>query len=903
MALFLIDGHAIAYRSYYAFIRNPLTNSRGENTSAVYGFLKTVLQLLERYNPEMLACVFDSEEETGRHIEYSEYKAHREEMPDDLSPQFPMITEMLEAMGIPVVIRPGYEADDIIATLARKAEKKDIDVRVVSGDKDLFQLLSDRIRIIRPGKGANLSDVSGPEMVMDRYGLRPDQVVDLLSLMGDSVDNIPGVKGIGEKTALKLLQEFGSLDELLDRCDEIEPAHIRKKVEAGRDDAMMSRELVTLIEVPLRIGLENLKVGDRDDSALLDLLLDLEFNQIIKELDLGRHSSNGSVDYSIVDAEGLRSLADDLTTVGSFALDTETTSLDPHEAELVGISFCCREGEAYYVPVESRSAVEESGLFGVESDISAISIDRVREHLGPVLENEEVEKTGHNIKYDLIVLEAHGLPVENVAWDTMIASYCIDPTRRSHSLDSLAIDHFRHRMIPYGELFEKGDRVKDIRTVSVERLAEYSCEDADYTWRLREMFEPQLEDSEAGELFNHIEMPLSFVLKRMEQEGMGVDSDKLRALSSTVAAALDRLTEQIYELAGETFNINSGKQLQHILFEKLGLPPVRKTKTGLSTDVRVLTELAVENPIAGLILEYRQLAKLAGTYIDSLPKLVKQRTGRIHTSFNQTVTATGRLSSSDPNLQNIPIRTELGRRIREAFVPREGCVLVDADYSQIELRIMAHLSNDPQLVEAFREGADIHTRTAARIFGVEEGEVSHEMRSRAKTINFGVMYGQGPRALSQQLRIPFDEAKNFIEEYFDKYPGIKGFIEGAKESARERGYAQTLFGRRRLLPEIDSGEGRLRSFAERIAVNMPIQGTAADIIKIAMIEIDRTLTDKDLGARMILQVHDELVFDVPGEEQERVAGIVREKMEAAADLSVPLVVEIGAGGDWLEAHR
>jgi len=762
MALFLIDGHAIAYRSYFAFIHNPLTNARGENTSAVYGFLRTVLQLIDHYDPDMLACVFDSEEETGRHRDYPDYKANREEMPDDLSPQFPVIVEMLEAMGIPVVVKPGYEADDIIATLAREAEASGMDVRIITGDKDLFQLLSDRVRIIRPGKGTNLKDVAGPEMVEERYGLRPDQVVDLLALMGDSADNIPGVRGIGEKTALKLLRDFDSLDALLERSGEIEPAHVRRKIEEGREDALMSKELVTLIEVPLDITFDQLENGERDEAALLDLLLDLEFNQVIKELDLGRSASSSSAEYSTVDEAGLQRLASILIEAGCFALDTETTSLDPLEAELVGISFCCEEGRACYVPVESRTEIKGTGLFDHDGASSGIPLEKVREVLGPVLESDLTEKTGHNIKYDLMVLESHGLPVGNVKWDTMIASYCIDPSRRSHSLDNLAMDHFRHRMIPYKELFEKGDRKKDIRMVPPEKLSEYASEDADYTLRLRNLFEPELDGTSAGRLFTDIEMPLSFVLKRMEREGMGVDAQRLKALSGKISTEIDRLTAEIYALAGETFNINSGKQLQQILFEKLGLSTARKTKTGWSTDVRVLTELAVENPIAGLILEYRQLSKLSGTYIDALPKLLNGKTGRIHTSFNQTVTATGRLSSSDPNLQNIPIRTEMGRRIREAFVPRRGNILVDADYSQIELRIMAHLSGDPELVAAFREEADIHTRTAARIFGVDEKDVTHDMRSRAKTINFGVMYGQGPRALSQQLRIPFDEARSFI---------------------------------------------------------------------------------------------------------------------------------------------
>ena len=553
MALFLIDGHAIAYRSYFAFIHNPLTNARGENTSAVYGFLRTVLQLLQHYGPETLACVFDSEEETGRHRDYSDYKAHREEMPDDLSPQFPVIFEMLEAMGIPVIAKPGYEADDIIATLARQAEDDGMDVRIVSGDKDFFQILSDRVRIIRPGKGTNLRDVAGPEMVEERYGLRPEQIVDLLALMGDSVDNIPGVKGIGEKTALRLLHDFDSLDAMLERSDEIDPAHVRRKIEEGREDALMSKELVTLIEVPLDITFDRLEMGERDDAALLDLLLDLEFNQVINELDLGRSVSNSSVEYDLIGEEGLQNLASILVEAGSFALDTETTSLDPLEAELVGISFCCEEGRAFFVPVEARGERKNAGLFDQDGASSGITLEKVREVLGPVLESDAAEKTGHNIKYDLMVLESHGLPVGNVTWDTMIASYCIDPSRRSHSLDNLAMDHFRHRMIPYQELFEKGDRKKDIRSVPTGKLSEYACEDADYTLRLRKLFERDLDATDAGKLFTDIEMPLSFVLKRMEREGMGVNTRKLKSLSGKVSSELDRLTGEIYTLAGETF--------------------------------------------------------------------------------------------------------------------------------------------------------------------------------------------------------------------------------------------------------------------------------------------------------------------------------------------------------------
>jgi len=897
--LFLIDGHAIAYRAYYAFIRNPLIDSKGRNTSAVYGFLRVVLQLLQRYEPSSMVCVFDSEEETERHREYEEYKAQRPQMPDEMAGQFPVIFELLEALGIPVVVMPGYEADDIIGTLARRAEASGDEVRIVSGDKDLFQLLSERVRVIRPSSGSGIDDDEGPELVRRKYQLEPGQIADLLSLMGDSVDNVPGVKGIGEKTALKLMHDFGSLDAVLERTDEITPEHVRRKIVEGRESALRSRELVTLRDVPVDVSPGDLEIGPRDDDRLLDLLLDLEFTQIVKELGIGAGRSDGKTRYRLVDGSGLEGLAGELAAAGSFVFDVETTSLDPLAARLVGISFAVEEGSAWYVPVDAGEDGE--GLF-TASERAQVDLETVRAILGPVFSDDKVEKTGHNVKYDLLVLESHGFAVRGVRWDTMIASYCLDPSRRSHSLDNLALDLFRHRMIPYQELFEKGDRVRDIRRVPLDRLSEYSCEDADYTLRLRHLFEPRLAQSGADGLFREIEMPLCFVLKRMEQAGMRVDTKRLEELGRFIDGETEQLTGRIYEIAGETFNINSGKQLQEVLFDRLGLPAGRKTKTGRSTDSQVLGELAVEHPIAGLILEYRQLAKLSGTYVEALPRLVNPRTGRIHTSFNQTVTATGRLSSSEPNLQNIPIRTELGRSIRRAFVPARGNVIVDADYSQIELRIMAHLSKDEGLCGAFREGADIHTRTASRIYGVPEDRVEQQMRASAKTINFGVLYGQGPRALSQQLRIPFDEAKRFIEEYFETHPGVRDWIERAKEEARENHYAQTLFGRRRPLPDIESDDGRLRSFAERIAVNMPIQGTAADLIKIAMIEIDRDLGSRGWGARMVLQVHDELVFDVPRTEHDGVIELVRERMEAAVHLDVPLKVDIGSGADWLEAH-
>jgi len=900
--LFIVDGHALAYRAYFAFIRTPLINSRGENTSAVFGFTRMLLLLLKKYEPRYLAVVFDSGEETERHREFPEYKAHRQEMPDDMVSQLPWIFEVTEALGIKVIMEPGIEADDLIASLARRANAAGLDATIVTGDKDFFQLLSDRIRIIRPDKGTALEEEIGPEYCMERFALAPEQVVDLLALMGDSSDNIPGVNGIGEKTALKLLHEFGSFDALFARIDEVKPEHIREKLRIGAESAMLSRELVRLRDVAVDFSLPALSVGKPDEEKITDLMLRLEFHQILKELSLAETVPTARKAYVLVGGDGLDALARSLSQTGEFVFDVETTSLDPMNAELVGISFCTDEGAASYVSVAGADG-GEGGLFQQVAEPRAVTLGRLREALGPVLADDGIAKIGHNIKYDLLVLEAHGFAVGGLAFDTMIASYCLDPERRSHSLDNLALEFARHRKIAYPELFPAGDRRKDIRAVPLEKLAGYSCEDADYTMRLKTIFERNLAELGFEKLFREIEMPLCIVLKRMEQEGVGIDAAKLASRSETVTSDLARLTEEIHTLAGENFNINSNRQLQRILFEKLGLETVRKTKTGFSTDEDVLTELARRHPIAVRILEYRQLFKMKSTYIDALPRLVNARTGRIHTSFNQTVTATGRLSSSEPNLQNIPVRTELGRAIRSAFVPRRGNVLMDADYSQIELRIMAHLSKDADFVETFRDGGDIHARTAARIYGVPERDVTPVMRANAKTINFGVIYGMGPRGLSSQLQIPLEEAKRFIEEYFEKYPGVKRYIEGAIAEARSRKCAETLLGRRRLLPEIDSEESRVKSFSERIAINMPIQGTAADMIKLAMIRIDGDISARGLGSRMTLQVHDELVFEVVPSERDEMETLVRERMETALTLEVPLRVDIGFGANWLEAHR
>jgi DNA polymerase-1 len=898
-SLFIVDGHALAYRAYFAFIRNPLVNSKGENTSAVFGFTRMMLLLLRKYRPRYLAVVFDSPEETSRHREFPDYKAHRPEMPDAMAVQIPVIMDVVRALNVKVIVEPGLEADDIIATLAKRGRERGRDVKIITADKDFFQLLSDHIHIIRPEKGTGLEDEIGPVYTEERFGLPPASTVDLLALMGDTSDNIPGVKGIGEKTAIKLLTEFGSLDAIYERLDEVMPEHVREKLKAGRESAYLSRQLVTLKEVPIALSLDDLTTGEPDAAKTNELFLRLEFHQMLREISLQETSEGAAARYGAVDETGLPSLASRLAEAQEIAIEVVSTGGDPMRAELVGIALAAAEGEASYASVAGGAAA--GGLLApVEG--RGIPIGAVREALGALFADRRVVKICHDMKSAAIVLEAHGLEIAGPAFDTMVASYCLDPERRSHSLEDLSLEFLRRRAKTYADLFAAGDRIRDIRSVPQESLARYACEGADDTLRLKAVFDKNLRGLGFTKLFEEVEMPLLFVLKRMEQEGVAIDRRKLEDLSATVTSALARLTERIHAAAGEEFNIKSSKQIQRILFEKLGLRTARRTKTGYSTDEDVLTELASKHTIAALILEHRQLSKMKGTYIDALPRLVNTRTGRIHTSFNQTVTATGRLSSSDPNLQNIPIRTGLGRDIRAAFIPREGNVLLDADYSQIELRIMAHLSKDRAYVETFREGGDIHTRTAARIFGVPESKVDPEMRARAKTINFGVIYGMGPRGLALQLGIPLDEAKRFIDEYFATYPGVKAYIDRTVAEARTRLYAETLLGRRRFIPEITSDDSRIRGFCERIAVNMPIQGTAADMIKIAMIRIDGAIRERDMRSRMILQVHDELVFDMAPAERPGLEALVRESMESALALEVPVRVDMGTGRNWLEAH-
>ncbi len=925
MALFLVDGHALAYRAFFAFAGTPLSNSRGEQTGAVYGFINTLLSIVAKHHPEHIAVAFDSLEPTFRHQRFEKYKAHRPAMPGGLVLQLPLIFEAVDAMGVARLHAAGFEADDIIATLARRFRDR-VPVAIVSGDKDLLQLVDDRIHVIRPGKGAVLENELDPAGLVAKTGLRADQFVDYLSLVGDTSDNVPGVRGIGEKTATELLQRFGTLDEIYRRLHEIEKPAVRARLEEGRESAFQSRELVRLRDdVPLTTSLDELAHRDHRTEAFASVLRKLEFKKMhdmmfggaaqgAREPAPNPPARTGTPNSPAVEAHyrsidtvpALSELAQEIMKADEIAVDVETSSLDPMRATLAGIAIAIAPGDAVYVPVTSH--IDDGASFQLPGLLPAtrapgLPLDVVRAALAPVFAAARPVKVGQNIKYDAIVLARAGLPLRGIAFDTMLASYSLDPARRSHGLDALALDWCHHRMIPFEDLFDKRVREKDIRRVALARVTEYAAEDADFTLRVKHSLAPLLEASEARRLFHEVEMPLSDVLTDMEMTGVRVDVPFLEELSRSYGQRVGALEEAIYRAVGERFNPASTPKLREILFDRLGLKPARRTQTGFSTDADVLEALVDSHPVVTMLLEWRQLVKLKSTYVDTLPRLVHPETGRVHTSYNQAVATTGRLSSSDPNLQNIPIRTAEGREIRRAFVARgEGWTLLDADYSQIELRILAHLSGDAALVQAFREGADVHRATAARVMKVPEGDVTTEMRDRAKVVNFGIVYGMGARGLAQSLGIEAPEARRFIDDYFRSYPGVKRFIDDTIAAARRDRAVSTLLGRMRRLPDIDSTNPGLRAFSERVAVNTPVQGTAADIIKLAMLSIHRDLRAAGMQTRMILQVHDELLFDVPLSELERAREMVRTAMENAMSLVVPLQVDMGTGTNWLEAH-
>jgi DNA polymerase-1 len=904
--LYLIDAMAFAFRAYFA-IRAVLTDTEGRPTNAVYGFTRVLTKLIREREPSHIAVVFDAPGPTFRDALYPEYKATRRETDPELVQQFPVMHEVVEALNLPLLCVPGVEADDVIGTLARQAAAQGIDTVIVSGDKDLLQLVGPHVRMFDPGKGES-GEWFGEAEVVERFGAGPAHVVDALALIGDTADNVPGVRGIGDKTAKKLIAEYGTLENLYAHIDALKGKQ-KENLIADREQAFNSRVLVTIkTDVPLDRAPESLERRPPDPERLRALFTRLDFHTMLEELGpaAGAEAEEEAPDYRLLlDEAALRAALAEMRAAGCFAVDTETTDVDPMRADLVGVSFSCRANSGYYVPVghaaEALVVQADPDDLNTARAVSPLPRDHALALLRPLLEDATVGKTGHNIKYDLLVFRRAGIELAGIVMDTMVASYLTDPSRLRHNLDEVSLQYLRRKLIPISDLLGKGSKSTTFDRVPVDRACVYASEDADITWRLTGFFQEQLRERQLEGLFHDVELPLIHVLARMESAGIAIDPTVFESLRTEIEARLLGLVGEIFELAGESFTINSPKQLQGILFEKLGLKPKRRTKTGLSTDMDVLEQLAHEHPLPAKILEYRTLEKLRGTYVEALPRLVNPETGRIHTSYNQAVAATGRLSSSDPNLQNIPIRTELGRRIRAGFVPgAPGRKLISADYSQIELRILAHLSGDAALRAAFLADHDVHTETASRVFGVFPEAVTPDMRRQAKAVNFGVIYGQTAFGLARALGISNGEAARFIEAYFAQYPGVRAWLDATLEAARESGQVTTLLNRRRYIPEFKSSDPNARKAAERVAVNTPVQGSAADIIKLAMLRVDAALQDDD--ARMLLQVHDELVLEAAEEETGRVAALVREIMEQALPLDVPLKVEVGIGDNWAEIH-
>ena len=918
--LFLLDAYALIYRSYYAFIKNPRINSKGLNTSAIMGFLNTLQEVLTKEQPTHIGVAFDPHGPTFRSEAYPAYKAQREATPEDIKVSVPIIKDLLRAWNIPILQVNGFEADDVIGTLATKAGQQGITTYMLTPDKDYGQLVTDHVFIYRPRHGGGY-ETMGPEEVKQKYAIPSTAaVIDLLALMGDSADNFPGCPGVGEKTAVKLINEFGTVEEMLSRIGDIKGA-LQKKVADHVDDIKLSKFLATIkTDVPIELRMDELKVSQPNEAELRKLLEDLEFkslaSKILKKPETIQKPANGQLDlfaefapegsgepefssfetlksvphtYKLVEnEEDLRKLYDYFLTNNFLVLDTETTSTSAIDAELVGLSFAIKEHEAFYVPIPANR----------EEALRIVNIFK------PLYENEQILKIGQNLKYDLEVLRNYGVELKGQMWDTMIAHYLIQPELR-HNMDYMAEVYLHYKTVHIDELIgPRGKNQRSMRDLSPTDVYEYACEDADITLQLKNKLEPELKKHECEDLFYQIEMPLMPVLAEMEMNGVCLDTESLAETSKQFTARMNEIEQRIYELAGQQFNIASPKQVGEILFDKLKIvEKAKKTKTGqYVTSEEVLQQLKNKHEIVADILEHRGLKKLIGTYIDALPKLINPRTGHIHTSFNQTITATGRLSSSDPNLQNIPIRGEDGKEIRKAFVPEPGCLFFSADYSQIELRVMAHLSKDENMIRVFREGKDLHAATAANIYKKPIDEVTRDERTKSKRANFGIIYGITVFGLAERLDIPRDEAKMLIDGYFETFPQVHDYMEQSKEVARKQGYVTTLFGRRRYLPDINSANATVRGFAERNAINAPIQGTAADIIKVAMIHIFQRFKAEHIRSKMILQVHDELNFSVYPDEKEQVERIVLEEMQNAFQMQVPLVADSGFGDNWLEAH-
>ena len=918
--LFLLDAYALIYRSYYAFIKNPRINSKGLNTSAIIGFVNTLQEVLEKEQPTHIGVAFDPHGPTFRSDAFPAYKAQREKTPEDITKAVPIIKELLEAYHIPVLQVDGFEADDVIGTLAKKADSIGVETYMLTPDKDYGQLVTENVKIFRPRHGGGYETL-GPKEVMEKYDIpSTEAVIDLLALMGDSADNFPGCPGVGEKTAVKLINEFGSIEGLLARSSEIK-GKLREKVEEHVDDIKMSYFLATIkTDVPIDLDMEALKLKERDDDKLGKLFTELEFKQlserVLKKVEKKPKTDNlqlslfeefateGTVgeknssfeslkttthNYKLVEnEEEMHQLCEFFRTKEILSLDTETTSTSAIDAELVGLSFSVAPHEAFYVPV---SANREEAL-------------RIVNIFKTLYEDPKILKVGQNIKYDLEVLRNYNIHLAGPMWDTMIAHYLIQPELR-HNMDFMAETLLSYQTVHIDELIgPKGKKQRSMRELSPQEVYEYACEDADITLQLKNKLEPMLKERDCEQLFYEMEMPLMPVLAEMEMNGVCLDTDSLKQTSKDLTERMNEIEARIYELAGEEFNISSPKQVGDILFGKMKIiEKPKKTKTGqFVTSEEVLTQLQGKHEIVADILSFRGLKKLLSTYVDNLPSLINPRTGHIHTSFNQCVTATGRLSSSDPNLQNIPVRGEDGKEIRKAFVPEPGCMFFSADYSQIELRVMAHLSGDENMIRVFSEGKDLHAATAATIYKKNIADVTRDERTKSKRANFGIIYGITVFGLAERLDISRDEAKQLIDGFFETFPQVHDYMERAKQEARRQGYVPTLFGRRRYLPDINSQNATVRGFAERNAINAPIQGTAADIIKVAMIRIHERFKQEGIRSKMILQVHDELNFSVLPEEKEHVEAIVLEEMQHAYDLHVPLVADSGFGQNWLEAH-
>lgn len=930
--LFLLDGMALIYRAHFALSKNPRFTSTGINTSAVMGFTNTLLEVLKKENPTHLAVVFDTDAPTERHTDFIEYKANRQAMPEDLSAALPYVKKLIEGFNIPVLTSDGYEADDVIGTLAKQAEKEGYTVFCMTPDKDFAQLVSENIFVYKPARMGNEMEIMGVPEVLAKWEIEHvHQVIDILGLWGDAVDNIPGIPGIGEKTAKALIKQYGSMEQIIANSHELKGKQ-RENVENFAAQGLLSKRLATiLLDAPVEFHEESFRIDKPDREKLEPLFAELEFRTLGKrvfgedfsvteakasnrqmdlfgspvpeqknsfnqqaseaqEMAAGKNISNTPHHYALIETpEQRKDLISQLLKENSISFDTETTGTDANNAELVGLSFCFKVGEAFYIPLPKE-----------EQDVKIIL-----EEFKPVLENEKIVKIGQNIKYDILILKWYGVEVKGELFDTMLAHYLLDPDTR-HNMDVLSENYLGYSPISIEELIgKKGKGQGNMRDVDIEIAKEYAGEDADITLQLKNTFEPLLTNAKADKLAKDIENPLVYVLASMEKEGVRIDIDQLNNYSKDLETDINRLEKTVYEKAGVKFNLASPKQLGEVLFDKLQLDPkAKKTKTGqYQTGEDVLLALASKSDIVRDIIDFRQLCKLKSTYVDALPQLINSRTGRVHTSYNQAVAATGRLSSNNPNLQNIPIRTERGREVRKAFIPRdENHILLSADYSQIELRIIAEISEDPNMMEAFVNGLDIHTATAAKVYGIDLDEVTSDQRRNAKAVNFGIIYGQSAFGLSQNLGIPRKEAAEIIENYFEQYSGIKNYMSNTMNFARENGYVETIMGRRRYLRDINSANATVRGFAERNAINAPIQGSAADMIKVAMLHIHQDIIDQKLNSKMTMQVHDELVFDVLIEEKEQMKAIIQNRMKNAIKTVVPIIVEIGEGSNWLEAH-